>query len=85
MRMERPAAERRYPTSKARSVAAGCWSSKQLRGDNLCPRSVAAAAWCWSSEQLRRDTLGPRSVVAAMRRYPTSKVRSSGCTLLEQP
>ena len=26
----------------------------------------------------------PRSVGAAMRRYPSSKVRSSGCALLEQ-
>ena len=27
----------------------------------------------------------PRSVGASLMRYPSSKVRSSGCTLLEQP
>ena len=31
------------------------------------------------------DVKGPRSGVVAVRRYPTSKVRSSGCALLDRP
>ena len=31
------------------------------------------------------DVKGPRSGVVAVRRYPTPKVRSSGCALLDQP
>ena len=39
----------------------------------------------WFAIPFSRDTPCPRSDAAAVRRYPTSKVRSSGCTLLEQP
>ena len=44
-----------------------------------------AAVWCWRGKWLRGDTLCPRLVVVAVRRYPKSKKRSSGCTLLEHP
>jgi len=40
---------------------------------------------CTAQEQLRGDTPHPRSGTVAERRYPTSKVRSGGRALLEQP
>ena len=39
----------------------------------------------WSGKQLREDTPCPSSGAAAIRRYRTSKVRSSVCASLEQP
>ena len=45
--------------------------------------------WCRSSgsvaQRQKGDTPRPRLGAAARRNYPTSKVRSSGCALLEQP
>ena len=38
-----------------------------------------------STRAARRVTPVPRSGAATVRRYPMSKVRSSGCALLEQP
>ena len=39
---------------------------------------------CAGTGDLRGATPGSRPGGAAIRRYPSSKVRSSGCTLLEQ-
>ena len=47
----------------------------------LCTEAVAAP----TQEQPRGPTPCPRSGVVAEKRYSTCKVRSSGCTLLEQP
>jgi len=43
-----------------------------------------ACGGCVVHEQPRRDTPIPRYGVVAERSYPMSKVRSSGCDLLEQ-
>ena len=52
-----------------------------LRGATPCPRSSG----CTGAGGPRRAFPRSRSGGAAVRRYPSSKVRSSGCALLEQP
>ena len=51
------------------------------RGTTSLPRSGD----CTGAGGPRGATPRSRSEVAVVRRYPSSKVRSSGCTLLEQP
>ena len=79
-------AERSYPTSEVR----GCsWQElpyaqdqrRQPRGATLCPRSVSygGKGGPWGA------TPHSMSGGAAMRRYHSPKVKSSGCTFLEQP
>ena len=57
--------------------AQGQW----LRGATPCPRSGG----CVDAGGPRGATPRSRSGGVAVRRYPSSKVRSSGCVLLEQP
>ena len=61
---------------------------------NPCPRPGAVARktnptskepWLHGRRRARGATPRSRSGGAAVRRYPLSKVRSSSCTLLEQP
>ena len=76
-------AKRRYPKSK---VMRSSWEDlpqiqgreQRPRGDTPSLRSGTAAKW-------RYPKSSSRSGAVVMRIYPTSKVRSNGCTLLEQP
>ena len=54
---------------------------KVVRGATPHPRSGG----CTGTGGPRGATLRSRSGGVAVRRYPSSKVRSSGCALLEQP
>ena len=53
---------------------------RRMRGATPCPR----IGGCTGAGGLRGATPRSRSGGVAMRRYPSSKVRSSGCALLEQ-
>ena len=72
------AAERSYPTSKARGGSRG--QGQWLGGATPRPRSGGCAG-----------TGGPRGAILLKvkkgggRRYPSSKVTSNSCALLEQP
>ena len=55
-------------------------AQEELRGATPCPRSGG----CVGTGGSRGATPRSRSGGVAERRYPSSKVRSSGCTLLEQ-
>ena len=70
-RMDWLAAETSYCTPEVRG---GGWKEQ--------PHVQGAAA---APGEPRGATPHPRSGGAAVRRYPSSKVRSSGCALLEQP
>ena len=79
-------AERSYPVSEVRG--GGREESPRVRGQGQRlggatphPRSSG----CMSIGGQRGATPHSRSGGAAVRRYPSSKVKSSGCTLLEQP
>ena len=63
-----------YPTSEVKAVAERSYRMPEVRGGNR-ERQAATA-----QEQPRRATPHPRSGGAT-----SSKVRSSGCALLEQP
>ena len=65
------AAERSYPTLEARG------------GGREDPRPRSGG--CVGAGGPRGATPRSRSGGVAVRRYPSSKVRSSGCALLEQP
>ena len=96
----RSVAERSYPSPKFRGgsqvelpyaeVTGGCWEElpqPKVRGsgqEELPHIQRALAAWAGVGGQ-RGATLLSRSGGAAVRRYPSSKVRSRGCALLEQP
>ena len=68
------------------------WPHTQKRpGCDGTRRSMALRSYPTSNEQLLLGAGGPRGATphsrsggAAVRRYPSSKVRSSGCGLLEQ-
>ena len=66
------AAKRGYPTSEVRDS-----------GQEEQPHFQGAAAARQGG--LRGDTPRSRSGGEVVRRYPSSKVRSSGCALLEKP
>ena len=53
----------------------------RLRGATTCPRSGG----CMGAGRPRGATPRSRSGGAVVRSYPSSKVRSLGCSLLEQP
>ena len=71
MVQERPAAKRRYLTLREGMATA---AQEQL----------AAVGQCRSSKQQRGDTTRPKSGAVGVRTYPTTKVRSSSFTSLEQ-
>ena len=78
-------AARSYPTPEAR-VAAGMLP--HIQGQGLWQRGATPrprSGGCTDAGGLRGATPYSRSGGAAVRRYPSSKVRSSGCALLEQP
>ena len=78
------AAKRSYPTSKVRGGGQECQAAttqEQPRGPTPCPRSCG----CTGAGGPRGATSRSRSGGAGVRRYCLSKVRSSGCALLEQP
>jgi len=83
------AAERSYPTSKVRSGSRE--ELLHVQGKEQWLRFAGAAPKGYVSKiretqvRLRGATPCPRSGLAAVKRYPMSKVRSSGCALLEQP
>ena len=78
------AAERSYPASEVRGSGRECQAAtaqEQPKGATPRPRSSG----CVGSGGPRGAIPRSRSGGAAVRRYPSSKVRSSDCTLLEQP
>ena len=83
-RMDWLAAEMSYCTPEVRAAAERSYRTPEVRGGSWKeqPRVQGAAA---APGQPRGATLHPKSGEAAVRRYPLSKVRSSGCALLEQP
>ena len=93
----RAAAKRSYPMSEVRGSGQECQAAtaqEQLRGVTPRPRSGAVVKWAnpgprsggWVGIGGQRGAIPRwRSGWAAVRRYPSSKVRSSGCPLLEQP
>ena len=59
-----------------------------VRGQGWWPGGATPhprSSGCAGAEEPRRAMPLSRSGGAVVRRYPTSKVKSSGCTLLEQP
>ena len=77
------AADRSYPTSdvRGRSREDPMPEGRRPRGATPSPRSGGCAGAGGPRGAIPRS----RSGRAAVRRYPSSKVRSSGCALLEQP
>ena len=67
-------------TLKGRKAVENGWTYRQLRGATLRPRSGGC-----TGAGGPRATPHSRSGGVAVRRYLLSKVRSSDCTLLEQP
>ena len=70
--------------SSSSSSSSNCYrgQGRRLRGATPRPRSGGCAGGAGGP---RGATPRSRSGGAAVRRYPSSKVRSSGCALLEQP
>ena len=81
----RSEAVRSYPSPKVRGShrehQAATAQERRPRGATPPPRSSC----CMGAGRPRGATPRSRSGGAAMRRSPSSKVRSSGCALLEQP
>ena len=80
------AAKRSYPTSEARGRGwedlPHAWGQGRQPGGATPPPSSCG---CVGTGGPRGAIPHSRSEGAAVSRYPSSKVRSSGCTLLEQP
>ena len=88
---------RSYPTSELRGISRECQAAtaqELWRGATLRLRPGAAAwrsnptskeRWLCGHRRAERSYSTFRSGGAAVRRYPSFKVRSSGCALLEQP
>ena len=80
------AVERSYPMSEARGR--GQEELPTARGQGWRPRQATAhprSSGCTGTGGPRGAIPHSRSGMAAVRRYPLPKVRSSSCTLLEQP
>ena len=78
-------AERRYPISKVREGPGGATPRLRSGASPEEQPHVQGAVAALGAGALRGATPCSRSGGAALRRYPSSKVRSSSCTLLEQP
>ena len=79
-------AGRSYPRPEARG--GGREELPYTRGQGQRPRGAIPhprSGGCAGPGGPKEASPHSRSRVAAVRRYPTSKVRSSGCALLEQP
>ena len=79
-------AKRSYPTSEVRG--GGREELPRIRGQGQWPRGATprpGSSGCASTGVPRGAIPRSRSGGAAVRRYPSSKVRSSSCVLLEQP
>ena len=72
------AAQRSYPASEARGSIRG--QGQRPGGETPPPRSSG----CMGARGPRGSIPCSKSEGAAVRRYPSSKVRSNGCALLEQ-
>ena len=89
------AAERSYPAYEVRGSGQECQAAtaqEQLGGatpgwrpGTVAGRSYSRSKERWGAGGLRGATPRSRSGGVVVRRYPSSKVRSSGCALLEQP
>ena len=80
------AVERSYPMSEARGR--GQEELPPARGQGRRPRQATThprSSGCMGTGGPRGAIPSSRSEEAAMRRYPSSRVKSRGCTLLEQP
>ena len=92
-------AERCYPTSEVRAAAERSYPASEVRSssrEELSPARGQGQRLGGATPRPRSSgcvgTGGPRGAIpcsrsggAAVRRCPLSKVRSSGCALLEQP
>ena len=82
----RAAARRSYPMSEVRG---GGWEElPHARGQGLRPGGATPPprnGGCAGAGEPRGAIPRSRSEGAVVRRYPSSKVRSSGCALLEEP
>ena len=68
------------------SVAERSYPPPEVRGSGHEEQPlIQGVVTAWAQEGLRGATPRSRTGGAAVRRYPSSKVRSSGCALLEQP
>ena len=77
--------ESTYPGSEVRRQLGGV---THARGQGWWPGGPTPCPWspgCAGAGEPRGAIPRWRSGRAAVRRYPSSKVRSNGCTLLEQP
>ena len=85
LRWSTSAAKRSYPVPEARG--SGGEELPNARGRGLQPRGATPRPRSGGSGAGGPKGATPcsRSGGAAVRSYPSSKVRSSGCTLLEQP
>ena len=80
------AAERSHPTPEVRG--GGREEPPHARGEGQWPRGATPrprSGGCAGAGGPRGATPPSRSGGAAVRRYSSTKVRSSGCALLEQP
>ena len=89
-------AKKRYPTSEVRGSGRECQAVTVQEGPRGATPVQGQGRWPGGAIQLRRSggcegAGGPRGAIphsrsggAVVRRYPSSKVRSSGYTLLEQ-
>ena len=79
------AAERSYPTSEAGVVARRSYPTPEARGSGREEQPHIQGAVAAQAQEGPGAIAGSRSGGAVVRRYPLSKVRSCGCTSLEQP
>ena len=79
-------AERSYPTSEVAAAAGRSYPTSEVRGgyrEELPHLQGAVAAQAQEGQEELLHVQGQEGW--PVRRYPSSKVRSSGYTLLEQP
>ena len=78
-------AERNYPRPKVRVEAERRYHMPQVRGGGRGEQPRSKEQQLHRRRRAKGATPCPRSGGVAVRRYPSSKVRSSSCTLKEQP
>ena len=74
-----------YPRLRSGATTERSLSMSEVRGGSQKENTHLQEQLLRGAGGLRGATPGSRSGEAAVRRYPSSKVRSSGCALLEQP
>ena len=75
-------AERSYPASEVRGNYERSYPTSETRGHSREEQPHAQGALAVRAQEGLEELSHKR---AAVRRYPSSKVRSSGCVLVEQP